>query len=231
MVDWFRKPREGVDGTLNACFNALDRHVIAGHATLPALVDEVGGRRRETDFAGLVEQVAAFGGVLKACGVAPGDTVGAWLPIGREAVIALLATVRVGAVHAWLPADLTAYDAARRLDVMRPTAVLSAGGLPFTEALDLAIHPVDAVVVKRFDGSEPAMREGRDIDWDVVLRAGRADPAPCAELPADAPMLALDDGSAIGTAAYLLGRADGQRPDADTVLGPLLAGRPVVLTR
>lgn len=232
MVDWFRKPRDGVDGTLNVCFNALDRQVIAGHAHRPALLLAAPGSgvRREVDVADLLEQAAAFGGVLQACGVRAGDRVAAFLPVGHESVVALLAVVRVGAVHAWLPAGLSSQAAAARLDALRPTVVVTAGDLPFVEALDHAAAPVPAVVVKRREGAEPALRDGRDIDWDVVLRAGRADPAPCAELAADAPMLALDDGGVVGTAAYVLGEAHGGRPDADAVFVPLLAGRPIDLT-
>ena len=146
-IDWIHRP-----DTLNVCFNALDRHVVHGRADDVALTDEA-----PWTYARLLEEVAAFGGVLRAFGVGLGDTVVARLPEGRDALVALLASLRLGAVHA-----LEAPD--------RDPAVTVGG-----------------VVIRR--GADPA---SEDLDWDVLLRAGRTDPAPCAEVPVTAPALVLD---------------------------------------
>ena len=139
-IDWIHRP-----DTLNLCFNALDRHVVHGRADDVALA----GRGA---YARLLEEVAAFGGVLRAFGVGLGDEVRTGLT-GRDGLVVLLATLRLGAV---LVLDDT-------------SAVTLPGG----------------DVVRR-DAS------GDELDWAVLLRAGRTDPAPCAEVPVDAPALVVD---------------------------------------
>jgi hypothetical protein len=145
-IDWIHRPGQE-SGTLNVCFNAIDRHVVHGRADDVALS---GGQ--PWSYARLLEEVAAFGGVLRAFGVGAGDEVRTGLT-GRDGLVALLASLRIGAV--------LVLDGA------------SAVTLP------------DGAVVRR-DAS------GDELDWAVVLRAGRTDPAPCAEVPVDAPALVLD---------------------------------------
>jgi len=91
---WFRNPYEGYAGTLNLCFNALDRHVIRGRAGEVAIVDG----DRQLDFARLLEQVSALAGVLTALGVGVGDGVVQRLEDPADQVLLVLATSRVGAV-------------------------------------------------------------------------------------------------------------------------------------
>lgn len=84
----------------NACFRALDMHVVRGGADDPALVHErADGSRHTMTYAELLTEVAALGGVLRAFGVAPDDTVGIDLPETPDAVIAVLACARIGARH------------------------------------------------------------------------------------------------------------------------------------
>ena len=184
QIDWIHHSGDGPD-TLNLCFNALDRHVIRGRADDPAIAAD-----RPTSYARLVEEVAAFGGVLRAFGVGLGDTVVARLPPGRDALVALLASARVGAVHV----------------LEEPTdgeeTVVVPGG-----------------VVRRGGASSPD-----DLDWDVVLRAGRTDPAPCAEVVAAAPAL-VADGRTLST-TEVLERSMGWPYDA---LATLVAGGTVEL--
>ena len=101
-IDWIRRPTSpgADDGTLNLCFNALDRHVVHGLADEIALrVDRYTAGRTELTFARLLEEVAAFGGVLRAFGVGPGERVLSRLPMGAEGLVAALATGRLGGVH------------------------------------------------------------------------------------------------------------------------------------
>ncbi len=184
QIDWIHHSDDG-SGTLNLCFNALDRHVVRGRADAPAIAAD-----RPTSYARLVEEVAAFGGVLRAFGIGLGDTVVARLPPGRDALVALLASTRLGAVH--VLDDPTGDDET----LMVPGGVVRRGGAPSPD----------------------------DLDWDVVLRAGRTDPAPCAEVPAAAPAL-VDDGRTLST-TEVLERSTGWPYDA---LATLLGGGTVEL--
>jgi hypothetical protein len=160
-IDWIHRSEDGA-GTLNLCFNALDRHVVHGRADHVAL-DEA----RPTTYARLLEEVAAFGGVLQAFGVRLGDRVSTGLT-GRDGLLVLLACLRVGAT----------------LVLDRSEGVTMPGG----------------DVVRR-DAT------GDELDWDVVLRAGRTDPAPCAEVPVVAPAL-LVDGRTLSVGDLLAGGTD-----------------------
>ncbi len=184
QIDWIHHSDDG-SGTLNLCFNALDRHVVRGRADAPAIAAD-----RPTSYARLVEEVAAFGGVLRAFGIGLGDTVVARLPPGRDALVALLASTRLGAVHV----------------LEEPTGdeevVVIAGG-----------------VIRRRGAFAPD-----DLDWDVLLRAGRTDPAPCAVVSAAAPAL-VDGGRTLST-TEVLERGTGWPYDA---LATLLGGGTVEL--
>lgn len=148
---WFRTPAAGDPGTLNACYDALDIHVVRGRADDVALV--LGGHERT--FAWLLTEVAACAGVLRAFGVTPGDEVVVGrLPVEAE-VLAVLASARVGAV--------VVHDAPPEASPAAGTVVVA----------DLGEGPVFAV-------------DGDPVPWEVALRAGRTDPAGCADVPGDA---------------------------------------------
>ena len=141
------------------CFDLLDGHVVGGHADLLA-VREPG---REWTYAQLLEEVAAFGGVLRHCGVSAGDRVAVALPPGLEAVVAVLACARIGATHV--------------LGGGTGTVLVTAS----TEPAALAGADAEVVLVRQVPGHEAELRDGRDYEWDVVMRAGRTDPAGCVE--------------------------------------------------
>jgi acyl-coenzyme A synthetase/AMP-(fatty) acid ligase len=149
-VNWFRAPTDGDAGTLNACYEALDIHVIRGHADEVALPDP----DRDWTFARLLTEVAACGGVLRAFGVTVGDRVVLSDLPRATGVVTALAVARLGAVGT--------YDSSVGADA--PVRVR--GG--------------EAGVVFTVDGE--------DLPWDVAMRAGRTDPAPCADVPGDAIM-------------------------------------------
>lgn len=145
-VSWFRTPSDGDPGTLNACYQALDLHVIRGRADEVAL--DLAGR--PLTFAWLLAEVAACAGVLRAfgVGVAAPVVVGA-LPAEAGLVVAL-AVARVGGV--------ATYD-----------------------------EEADArVAVLQRDGEVVVRADAEDLPWDVAMRAGRTDPAGCADVPGDA---------------------------------------------
>ncbi|MGN6574895.1 MAG: propionyl-CoA synthetase [Nocardioides sp.] len=216
LVDWVRRPTRVLDkdrppfyrwypdGTLNTCYNALDRHVVAGHADRTALVYDspVTGTVRRYSYAELLEQVAAFAGVLRSFGVEKGDRVVIYMPMIPEAVIGMLACARLGAVHSVVFGGFAPHELAIRIDDARPKVVLSAScGIEpsrvveykpmLDRALDLAEHKPDVCVVKQRPQSEASMVDGRDVDWDVVMRAGRTSPAECVEVAATDPLYVL----------------------------------------
>lgn len=164
-ISWIHRPTRALDdsrapfhrwfpdGTLNVCFNALDRHVIAGRADRLALVHEspVTGTRRETTYAQLLDEVARAAGVLQALGVEKGDRVVVYMPMIPEAVVAMLACARIGAIHSVVFGGFAPAELAARVDHARPKVVLSASCgvertrvVPYhpmlTEALELARH-------------------------------------------------------------------------------------------
>ena len=216
LVTWVRKPsrvldsdrppfcRWFVDGTLNTCYNALDRHVVAGHADRAALIYDspVTGTQQTFTYAELLERVATFAGALRGFGVGAGDRVVVYMPMIPEAVVAMLACARIGAVHSVVFGGFAAHELAVRIDDARPTVVVAAScGIETTRvveykplldrALDLATHEPAAVVVKQRPQAEASLVEGRDLDWDVAMRAGRTDPAECVEVRATDPLYVL----------------------------------------
>lgn len=145
-VSWFRTPSDDDPGTLNACYQALDLHVIRGRADEVAL--DLDGRPRT--FAWLLTEVGACAGVLRAFGVGLGAPVVVGALPAQPALVVALAVARVGGV--------ATYDDAAEAGV--------------------AVRPLDGDVVVSADGE--------DLPWDVAMRAGRTDPAGCADVPGDA---------------------------------------------
>jgi propionyl-CoA synthetase len=216
LVDWIAKPRQVLDdsrppfyrwfpdATLNTCYNALDRHVINGRADQPALIHDspVTGTTTTLTYAVLLEQVAAFAGALRSFGVEKGDRVVIYMPMVPEAVIAMLACARLGAVHSVVFGGFAANELAIRIDDSRPKVVVAAscGVEPsrvveykplLDRALDLASHEPAAVVVKQRPESTAPMTEGRDVDWDLAMKAGATDPAGCVPVAATDPLYVL----------------------------------------
>ena len=216
LVDWIKRPRTILDadrapfyrwfpdGTLNTCYNALDRHVVQGRADQPALIyDSAVTQTRQTfTYAQLLQRVAAFGGALRWLGVEPGDRVVIYMPMIPEAVIAMLACARIGAVHSVVFGGFAAPELALRIDDAQPKVIVSAsGGIEpsrvvaykplLDKAISLASHQPEHVVIKQRPQVEATMIEDRDIDWDNAIRAGAEDPAPCVEMNATDPLYVL----------------------------------------
>jgi acyl-coenzyme A synthetase/AMP-(fatty) acid ligase len=173
-IAWFRKPTPTADdpyagGTLNLSYQLLDRPVVTGAADDLVLVDV----RGQWSHARLLELVAAFGGVLAGFGVTPGDRVLVDLPDGVDAVVALLASARVGAVSVKPPAGLSD-------DELGMVVVSSTPGVVVTDRPGLPAAEEVAVVTTH---REPAAGA---VDWAVVMKAGRTDPAGATDVPSDA---------------------------------------------
>jgi propionyl-CoA synthetase len=116
------------DGRLNVCHNAIDRHVLAGRGDQQALIYEspVTSTQRSYTYRELREVVARFAGVLRGLGVGKGDRVVIYMPMVPEAVVAMLACARIGAVHSVVFGGFAAKELAARIDDAEPEVVVSA---------------------------------------------------------------------------------------------------------
>jgi propionyl-CoA synthetase len=215
-VDWIVKPSRVLDddrppfyrwytgASLNTCYNALDRHVIKGRADQPALVYDspVTGSARTWTYAELLDEVARFGGVLRALGVHAGDRVVIYMPMVPQAVVAMLACARIGAVHSVVFGGFAPTELAARLDDAQPVVVVTAScGIEPTRvveykplldaAIEKASHAPQHVVVLQRPQAVAAMVEPRDLDWDVLMRPGTIEPAACVAVAATDPLYVL----------------------------------------
>src|SRR6516165_3496013 len=174
-IDWYREPtvvldtsnplfyRWFADGVLNTCFNALDRHVRDGRGDQVALIHDspVTDTCRTFSYRELLDEVARFGGVLHGLGVGAGDRVIIYMPMIPQAVVAMLACARVGAVHSVVFGGFAAHELAVRIDDATPKVVVSAScGIEVSRiveyapildrAIELAAHkPERCVIVQR----------------------------------------------------------------------------------
>ena len=139
-IDWHRAPERVLDdtaapfyrwypdGQLNACHNALDRHVQAGHGDRAALIYDspVTGTKKIYTYSQLLDEVARFAGALTKIGVGHGDRVVIYMPMVPEAAIAMLACARIGAVHSVVFGGFAPNELAIRIDDAAPKAVVTA---------------------------------------------------------------------------------------------------------
>ena len=214
-IDWITPPPRVLDdgqppfyrwftgGTLNTCFNALDRHVAAGRGAQAALHYDspVTGARRTLTYAALLDEVARFGGVLRSLGVERGDRVVIYMPMVPEAVVAMLACARIGAVHSvvfggFAPAELSVRieDAAPRVVVTASCGIEPSRVVEYKPMLDAAIersaHKPERCVVLQREQATAAMGE-RDLDWHEAMASERATPVDCVEVAATDPLYVL----------------------------------------
>ena len=213
-IDWYTAPTVVLDasnppfyhwfadGVLNTCFNALDRHVRSGRADQAALIYDspVTGSQRTYTYRELLEVVARFAGVLRGLGVDKGDRVIIYMPMIPEAVIAMLACARIGAVHSVVFGGFAAPELATRIDDAAPKVVVSAScGIEVSRileykpmldrAIDLARNKPEHCVILQRPQAPAALTAGRDLDWSQAM-AG-AEPADCVPVAATDPLYIL----------------------------------------
>ncbi|MEO3792289.1 propionyl-CoA synthetase [Nonomuraea sp. B10E15] len=209
-IDWDVAPATALgdggrwfpDGRLNTCHNAVDRHVAAGRGEQAALIHDspVTGTVRVLTYADLLDQVARTAGMLRDLGVRAGDTVVVYMPMVPEAVVAMLACARLGAVHSVVFGGFAARELAMRIDHARPKVVLSAScGIeparvvaykPLLDAaLEQAAHRPDHCVILQRPQSVAELAQGRDLDWERAVR--EAEPAGCVSVAATDPLYIL----------------------------------------
>ena len=214
LVDWITAPtvvlddsrppfyRWFADGTLNTCANAVDRHVAAGHGDRTAIIYDspVTGVKRTITYGELLDQVRAFAGGLADLGVAQGDRVIVYMPMIPEAVVAMLACARLGAVHSVVFGGFAPRELAARIDDAKPVAIVTAScGIEPTRVLDYK-QIIDDAVADREPPTGPPDSQATTGAARRAVRTGRARlgrhraeaaSADCAEVRATDPLYIL----------------------------------------
>ena len=213
-VDWFDKPSAALDasdapfhrwfpdGVANTCWNAVDRHVSAGNGDRRAIVYDspITGAKATFTYSELQEKVARLGGALEARGVKPGDRVVIYMPMIPEAVVAMLACARIGAIHSVVFGGFASNELAVRIDDAKPKAILSAScGIepgrviaykPLLDgAIEMATHKPEIRLVYQRPQAEAALTPGRDEDWEAAV--ADAPFSECAPVKATDPVYVL----------------------------------------
>ncbi len=189
-------------GMLNTCYNALDFHVERGRGRQRALIYDspLTGTLRTYTYAELRDDVALCAGALRRLGVVKGDRVVLYMPMVPEAVIAMLACARLGAVHSVVFGGFAPKELATRIDDARPKLILSASCgiepgrvIPYKpmldQAIELASHKPSGCVILQRPQVEATLVPGRDFEWGEFL-AG-AEPAGCVPVAATDPLYIL----------------------------------------
>jgi propionyl-CoA synthetase len=191
-----------VGGRLNTCYNALDVHVERGRAKQRALVYDspVTNTVQSYTFLELRDEVARFAGALRQQGIKEGDRVIIYMPMVPEAVIAMLACARIGAIHSVVFGGFAARELAARIDDAKPKLIVSASYgvevnrvIPYKPLLDQAIEqarskPERCIIVQRPQETAPLVR-GRDLDWQEVMATATA--VECVPVAATDPLYIL----------------------------------------
>ncbi|MGA1179336.1 MAG: propionate-CoA ligase PrpE [Marivivens sp.] len=213
-IDWVEMPSRALDdskaplykwftdGKVNACYNALDRHVENGRADQVAVIYDspITGAKAKFTYAEMRDKVALFAGALAAKGVTKGDRVIIYMPMVPEALVAMLACARIGAVHSVVFGGFAANELAVRIDDATPKAIIAAScGLepgrvvdykPLLDgAIDLAKHKPEFCVILQRQEKPAALIEGRDVDWNAA-QVGVA-PAECVPVEGSHPAYIL----------------------------------------
>ncbi|WP_309135764.1 acetate--CoA ligase [Cellulomonas sp.] len=203
-LDWSDAPfaRWFADGRLNAAYNAVDRHVEAGHGDRVALHFEgEGGDTRALTYADLQREVSKAANAIAALGVRTGDRVAIYMPLIPEAVVAMLACARIGAPHSVVFGGFSAEALSSRILDAEATLVITADGgfrrgsasalkPAVDEALAKGAPSVQHVLVVRRTGQPVEWTEGRDVWWHDAVEAASAQHEPV-EVEAEHPLFIL----------------------------------------
>ncbi len=194
------------DARVNACYNAIDRHVESGRGDQAAIYYDspLTGTKRTISYRELLDETATLAAVLQDFGVVAGDRVLIYMPMIPEAMVAMLASARIGAVHSVVFGGFAAKELATRIDDAEPKVVLTASCgiepgriVEYKPLLELAIglskaKPKSVILFQR-PQIEARMNPDRDHDWKALVDAAKAagKRAPCADLAATDPLYIL----------------------------------------
>jgi propionyl-CoA synthetase len=214
-ISWYKKWDKVLDdsnkpfyrwftgGMVNTCYNAVDRHVEGGRADQVAIIYDspvTGNTVRTYTYRELQNEVSKFAGVLAAQGVGKGDRVIIYMPMVPEALIAMLACARIGAIHSVVFGGFASHELAVRINDAQPKVMVSASCgievnrvIPYKPLLDDAINqaafkPSKSIILQRPQG--PAdLTPGFDIDWQEAMAT--AEPVDCVPVAATDPLYIL----------------------------------------
>ena len=192
-ISWDTPPETGLDrsdppfyrwfpdGRLNTCFNAVDRHVLAGRGDQNAIIYDspITGAKSKLTFAELQQKTARFAGMLSRLGVTTGDRVIIYMPMIPEAIVAMLGCARLGAVHSVVFGGFAAAELAKRVDDATPKVIISAscGHEPgriveykplLDAAIDQATHKPNHCVIVQREAVQAMLVDGRDLEWHAA---------------------------------------------------------------
>jgi propionyl-CoA synthetase len=213
-IDWVKKPSKALfeenaplyewfkDAQVNTCYNAVDRHVEAGNGDRVALIYDspVTETKRKITYAELQTRVASLAGGLLAKGVGKGDRVIIYMPMVPEALEAMLACARIGAIHSVVFGGFASNELAVRIDDATPKAIIagSCGIEPgriveykplLDGAIELATHKPEFCVILQREQGLASLIEGRDFEW-AAFQDG-VEPAECVPVSGDHPAYIL----------------------------------------
>lgn len=204
VLDASRKPfyRWFSGGLINTCYNLLDTHVENGRAEQLALIYDspVTGVVKSYTYRALLNEVATFAGVLRQQGVEKGDRIIIYMPMVPEALIAMLACARIGAIHSVVFGGFAADELATRINDACPKVIVSASCgievnrvIPYKpmldKAIDLARQKPERCIILQRSQIEAQLIAGRDIDWSDSLASSK--PVDCVPVAATDPLYIL----------------------------------------
>jgi propionyl-CoA synthetase len=213
-IDWVRKPSKALfdarapiyewfsDGLVNACWNAVDRHVAAGRGDQVAIIHDspVTHSKHWLTYGELLDRVSRLAGALQARGVEKGDRVVIYMPMVPEALEAMLACARLGAIHSVVFGGFASAELAKRIDDAKPRAIIAAScGIepgrvvhykPLLDgAIDMASHQPEFCVIFQREQEVAKLIAGRDHDWHAFQYG--VTPADCVPVEGNHPAYIL----------------------------------------
>ena len=206
VLDYSRPPftKWFIGGETNLCHNALDRHLSArGQQTALVYVSTEVEQRRTYSYRELHAEVQRAAAMMRSLGVGKGDRVIIYMPMIPEAVFAILACARIGAIHSVVFGGFAAASLAARIDDARPRLMITADGGSrmgkvvlykslVDESLKLARHPPQkALIFRRGLDRDMALAPGRDLDWQELAARHAGAQVPCAWLESNEPSYIL----------------------------------------
>lgn len=213
-IDWHKKPTFALnhsnaplyewytDSFVNTCFNAVDRHVKNGRADQTAIIYDspVTEKKLHITYKDLLEKTSLLAGALINKGITKGDRVIIYMPMVPEAIIAMLACARIGAIHSVVFGGFASNELAVRIDDAQPKTILAAScGIEpgriieykplIDEAIELSEHKPECVVILQRPEAQASLMPGRDFDWEEFQLDAK--PADCVMVEGNHPAYIL----------------------------------------
>ena len=213
-IDWHKKPTFALnhsnaplyewytDSFVNTCFNAVDRHVKNGRADQTAIIYDspVTEKKLHLTYKDLLKKTSLLAGALINKGITKGDRVIIYMPMVPEAIIAMLACARIGAIHSVVFGGFASNELAVRIDDAQPKTILAAScGIEpgriieykplIDEAIELSEHKPECVVILQRPEAQASLMPGRDFDWEEFQLDAK--PADCVMVEGNHPAYIL----------------------------------------